>query len=611
MTPSVGRQLVNIISWPFFLSTLIFGATGLIYPQKSLALLNGALTGSIETAYLNEDMDQGGIKSSSQGIEQRYNLKYSQNLLDPRLGYFSSGISYVDDQTSFSGPADQARRYILKDYNINLSLLPMISPVTFFAQKTERENQFDMTIHDTISTYGFAWNYAPSYLPRLGVNASHTTYSSDLLGLFPTTDTDFLTLETGGLWRGYNISARYLYNQTKGAAEGNSWSHGINLNLNGAITQALTLGAYANYATQGGTASGMNFFQENDLGLNLFYLPSKYWDGNLRFDFNQAPGPVNFQRYLMSGGLNFHPTGNLDILNSGQYTRFETGASRTDSIFANSALNWRPFFGLTLAGSLGAGVTKITGGGISSTSKQGLANWSATYFKTLTLLRINGGYAGNVAQNDSNLLGRSTDTTHAFSLGVDNTQTEYIHVGVNGSLTQIYRTVPSQSDDQKETRLSATADSHYFRNLVFYNDSMLLDGTLTYLDVAGFGTVSGPTVSEDFHATYQFLNMFTLLGAYSHIAYPEGFYGGNANIASLDFMGTLSPWENGLWTFSLKDLVDQREDQYNQTTLDAQTKLSHQLGLLTLSTEYNYLKNDAGPMTTTSQQFLVRAIRPF
>jgi hypothetical protein len=611
----VGRQLVQKIFRPFFFSALlILGVTSLIDPERgSAALLNGALNGSIEGAYIYNDIDQNGTKSSTRSIEQRYNLRYSENLLDPRLGLFAAGINWVDDQTSYSGTSDQPRRYIIKDYNINLSLFPMISPLTLFAQKTERENQFDFISHDTITTYGFGWFYSPLYLPRIGINGSHTTYTSDLAGLFPTSDTDVLTVDTGGRWREYNLSARYLFNQTNDTVNGSNWSHGVNLNLNGAVTRALTLGAYANYATRGGTASGMNFFQENALGMNFYYLPNKYWDSNLRLDFNEAPGMGDFKRYLISGGLNFHPTGKLDIFNNGQFARFETGSSQTDSLFANSAWSYRPLFGVTVAAGLGGGGTKLTGGGVSSKNMQGTANWSGIFLRTFSSFSARGsiGYSGSTTKYDSDLLGQSSDLINAFTASLDNTRIDYIHVGLNGSWTSIDRNVPAQSNVQQETRISLTADSHFFRNLFFFNDSLLLDATLTDLDVSGYGGASGESLSEDFHGTYQFLGIFTLIGAYSHLTYPAGYYGGNANIASVDFTGTLRPWENGTWTFDLKELVNDREDQYNQKTSEGGTKISHQLGRLTLSTEYDYLRNEAGPTVTVSQQFMVRAIRPF
>lgn len=618
MTPLAGRQLILKIFRPSLFSAFwIFGFILFFSPDPSAAaLLNGALTGSIEGAYIYRDTDQNGVKSSSHEIEQRYNLRYSENLLDSRLGFFSGGINWVDDQTdnsgiSNSGNPEQARRYIVKDYNINLSLLPMISPITLYAQKTERENQFDFVSHDTITTYGFGWYYSPLYLPRIGINGSHSTYTSDLNGLFPTSDSDFLTVDTGGKWQEFNLSARYLYNQTHELNDESFWSHGVNLNLNGAVTKALTLGAYANYATRGGTSSGFNFYQENAAGLNLYYLPNKFWDGSLRLDFNESPGMGDFKRYLMGGGLNFHPTGYLDWFNNGQFARYETSASKTDSLFGNSSLIVRPAFGWTLTLGGGLGLTDIEGGGLSSKNSQMLINSALSYNRTLALIRVNGSVAGSLAQNQSTGLGVSKDRILSVSGGIDNTQTQIVHLGVNGSLTSINREVTAESNDQKETRFSATADSHFFRNFFFSNDSLFLDGTLTWLDITGYGVEGGKTLSEDFHGTYQFLGMFTLLGTYSHISYPNGLYGGDANIASIDFTGTVRPWDNGNLAFGLKELVDDREDQYTQKTFEGQTKLSHQLGRLMLSTEFNYLRNDTGPMVTTSQQFMVRAIRPF
>lgn len=610
MTQSYGRQFKKIIPWRFlFRIFLVIVVMKLMEREAAFAAMNGALSGSIEGAYLYSDIDSNGTKSSTRGIEQRYNLRYSQNLIDSRLGYFSGAVGWADDQTTQSGPKEESRRYTLKDYNLNLSLFPRFSPLTLFAQKSERENQFDLTTHDTITTYGFAWLFTPIYLPRIAVNGTHTTYTSDRSGLFPTSETDVLSIDSGGRWRSFNVNARYLYNQSKDENGETNWGHGINLNLNGAVTRALTLGAYANYTNRGGTVQGFNFYQENALGLNLFYLPNRFWDGNLRFDFIESPGSLDFKRYLVSGGLNLHPTSKLDLFNSAQYTRFDTGNSRTDSIFANTGLNYRPFFGLTLTGGLGAGATKLTGGGVSSKNYFGQANWSANYFKVLPLLRVNAGYGGSISQNHNDTVGDSRDLTNTLSAGIDNTQTEIIHVGVNGTLTKIHRTVPSRSDDQNELRLTALADKQ-IRNMIFYNDFLILNGNLTYIDVSGFG-VDGKTLSEELHGSYQFLTVFTLLGDLSHTEYPSGLYGNSLTAASVDFLGNIRPWINGLWTFSVKESVNDWKSAPAQKTFEGQTRLSHQLGRLTLSTDYQYLRNDIGSINSVSQQFLVRAIRSF
>ena len=608
-----GGQPATRRSWSFFLSALLLIEwLRILAPEEAnAALLNGALTGSIEAAYTYLDMNQDGVKSGSRSIEQRYSLRYSEELLDSRIGLFTAGVNWVDDQTSYSGMPEDSARYTIRDYNLNLSLLPLISPLTLYAQRTERENQFDMLTRDTLSTYGFGWTYLPANLPRIGINGSHSTYSSDEAGLFPTLQTDFLTIDTGGKWQNYNVTARYLYNQTEDTVNGNTWSHGVNLNLSGAITKELSVGSYLNYATRGGNAAGMNYFQENGIGVSLYYLPSKFWDASARFDMDQAPGEGDFTRTTAGGGLNFHPVSQLDVYNNGQISRFESTDSQTDSVFGSSSLIYRPAFGWTLTGGAGAGYTLIEGGGIEAKSDQVTLNSSLTYYRSLTYVHLTGGVSGSYARNDSNLIGLDTDRLLSITGGIDNTQTQYIHVGLSGSLTSINRDVPAESDDQKETRIALTGDTHYFRNLFIYNDSLTLDGTLTYLDVTGYGTDTGRTLSEEFHGNYQFLGTFNLIGSLSHYTYPTGYYGGNSTIASLDFTGAVRPWNNGNLTFDFKELANQRDDQYTQKTFEADGKLSHQIGRLTLSTEYTYLRNEVGPTETTSQEFLVRAIRTF
>jgi hypothetical protein len=570
----------------------------------------GALNGALEGAYVYTENDAGGIKTSTHGIEQRYNLRTFNNLWDPRLGSFSGGVSWADDQTSYSAPTDDSRRNLVKDYNLSFSLLPRFSPLTVYAQKTDRENRFITVSHDTVSTYGFSWMVSSAVFPRIGINAAHTSLSADQAGVLPASDTDYLMVDTGGRLGSYNLSARYLYDQTKDPVGNATWSHGVNLNLNGAVTRALTLGAYANLATRGGNLPGVGFYQENGAGTSLYYLPNRYWDSNLRADFNESPGSNNFKRSLFSGGLNLHPTEKLDWSNGAQYSKFEAGTSQTQTVYANSGANYRPFFGLNLTGGGSGGATHVAGGGLSSTNYFGLVNGSVSYFKVLQLVRVTTGYGGSLGETRSSTLGKSSDTTHSVSAGIDNTQTQFIHTGLNGSMTLVNRTVPGQSENQREIRLSATADSRYFRDFIFYNDLLLLDGTVTYFDVTGFG-LEGETLSEDVHANYQFLNRFTLLGAYSHIDYPHGSYGNSAQTASLGFLGTIRPWMNGLWTFDLKGIFYGRESLGEQQTFDAHTRLSQQIGLLSVTADYDYLRNEIGSNLNVSQQVMFRAIRSF
>ncbi|MBI1818712.1 MAG: hypothetical protein HYR81_00080 [Nitrospirae bacterium] len=570
----------------------------------------GALNGALEGAYVYTENDAGGIKTSTHGIEQRYNLRVFNNLWDPRLGSFSGGVNWADDQTSYSAPIDDSRRNLVKDYNLNFSLLPRFSPLTVYAQKTDRENRFSTVSHDTVSTYGFSWMVSSAVFPRIGINGAHTSLSTDQAGVLPASDIDYLMVDTGGRLGSYHLSARYLYDQTKDPVGNATWSHGVNLNLNGAITRALTLGAYANLATRGGNLPGVGFYQENGAGMNLYYLPNRYWDSNLRADFNESPGSNNFKRSLFSGGLNLHPTEKLDWSNGAQYSRFEAGTSQTQTVYANTGANYRPFFGLNLNGGISGGITQVTGGGLSSRSHFDLVNWSASYFKVLQAIRLTTGYGGSLGENTSEMLGKSSDSTHSFSAGIDNTQTQIVHAGLNGSLTLVNRSVPTRSENEIETRLSATADSRYFRDFIFYNDLLLLDGTVTYYHVSGIG-LEGETISEEAHANYQFLNMFTLLGSYLHIDYPHGSYQSSTQTASLGFLGTIRPWINGLWTFDLKGIFNGSESLTGQQTYDAHTRLSHQIGLLSVTADYDYLRNEIGSILNVSQQVMFRAIRSF
>ncbi len=608
MTRLAGRQFKRAIGVHFFLR--LFLILGMIGFEGELEKGYGVLNGAIEGAYVYTENDAGGIKTSTHGIEQRYNLRTYNNLWDSRLGSFSGGVSWADDQTSYSAPINDSRRNLVKDYNLSFSLLPRVSPLTVYAQKTDRETRFSTLSHDTVATYGFSWIYSSAVFPRIGINGAHTSLSTDQAGVLPASDTDYLMVDSGGKLGSYNLSARYLYDQTKDPAGNATWSHGVNLNLNGEITRALTMGAYANLATRGGTLPGIGFYQENGAGMNLYYLPNRYWDSNLRADFNETPGSNNFKRSLFSGGLNLHPTQKLDWSNGIQYSKFEAGTSQSQTVYGNTGANFRPFFGLNLNGGFSGGMTQVAGGGLSSNSHFGLVNGSVSYFKVLQAIRVTTGYAGSHGENVSGTLGKSSDSTHSFSAGIDNTRTEVVHVGLNGSLTLVNRSVPSRSENERETRVSATADSRYFRDFIFYNDLLLLDGTVTYYDVTGIG-LEGETLSEDFHLNYQFLNMFTLMGAYSHIDYPYGSYGNRIQTASLGFLGTIRPWMNGLWTFDLKGIFTGNEKLSEQQTFDAHTRLSQQIGLLSVTADYDYLRNEIGSNLTVSQQVMFRAIRSF
>ena len=593
----------------FFLTGIYtMGLTG-----QGMAAFEGAVTGLIEGSYTYTDQDQAGQKSSTRTFGEQYQLRFSRPLFDPRLGSFSAGGSFAEDQTdnSYRIAQGQGHTYVMKDYNFNLSLLPMSNPLTLYGLRSFQDDRFNLESHNSVDTYGFGWalnNIGP--LPRVGVNGVHTAYNSSSMGQFPVSQSDYLTVDTGGKAGNYNLGARYLYNQTKTENLGDTWGHGVNLNMNGSVTPALNMGSYANLTTRGGNVSGANYFMENAAGVNLNYNPNKFWDGSYRADYIESPGDTAYRRYLNALGLNFHPTGKLDLFNNAQISVFDTGTGSTDSLFGSSAVNYRPSFGLTVTGGAGGGMTRVEAGGVETRNYFGSANGNVSYLKVLPLIRVTGGAGASLGKNHSPDQGETTDITTSVSGGVDNTQTNLIHVAVNGSFTQINRETPVFSGQQRETRISTNAETRNFRDLIFYADTLMTSLGITYVQTTGFG-LDGQSLSEDIQAQYQFLGAFSLIGAYSHLEYVQAVYDNTVNTASINLLSQFRVWRTALWTVNLKELYTDASITQSQKTFDGSSRLTQQIGLMSLSAEYQFLQTETSQIQSVNQMFMVRAVRPF
>ena len=86
---------------------------------------------------------------------------------------------------------------------------------------------------------------------------------------------------------------RYQFSQTEFEGRDTANANAINLNVDGRVTDALSLTASGNYTNQGGlNTSQVSFIQERGGSVALFYRPSPLWDGSLSYNMSESPGGI-------------------------------------------------------------------------------------------------------------------------------------------------------------------------------------------------------------------------------------------------------------------------------------------------------------------------------
>jgi hypothetical protein len=596
------------------------------------------LSGELEISYgWSRDTQGGKIIKETSDFQQRYNLRNYGELWDPSIGTFTLSGTFLNQDIQTRGETVSGQNNYnnlrLLDYSGSVSLMPRIAPLTFSAQQITQYNAAgscyffcsgSTTQKDHTTNYNLNWLIPLDHLPTIRLNLNQLEQKSNA-GLFsnPPTDitTRFANVEVSERFGDINVMLRYQFAQTEFEGQPTTSGNAINLNIDGKLTEALSISAAGDFTNQGGVNTAQSsFVQERGGNVSLYYRPSRYWDGSLSYDMSESPGGVvDFKRETVQGSLNVRPTTSVDLFGNYRFMRFESGAS-TDSNFGTGGFNWRDIggiFGLMTGASVSYGVTDVSGG---TNSQYYNGNWRINYTKTLfDQYRLNTGYNGSygvtrttpvspVPLPPSTTTPNSShkDFLNAVNASLENINVRIIHWLVSYSFTDTHQngdTIQTQ-DDQRAHVAQINIDSNIITNL-------LLQASASYTNIEGFGTQGG-TLQLDGRANYFMSQGLSLMAEINHQDFPHGVFGDSTTFTG-DAMWVNTIWQRLSLLLDVKEIYQLNESTSDRQTLQGQAQATYQLGKLLLTMSYLFIRDEgigqASPLN--SQNFFVRAVRSF
>jgi hypothetical protein len=583
-------------------------------------LLN--LGGSLDLTYSYLDSKEGDNTFYTNSFQQRYNIRDFGDLIDPRIGSYNLGFTFFKQDVTTSNSTPD-RDFSLFDYSAGLNLLPYVSPLSLYAQRVTSENQDGVVAKNRLTTYGANWALTIPRYPRLSISLNRSELRSEDRLRLPDTNTNFINVDTRHQIGNTSVSARYQFNQSdvaRGDGTADSFnSNAINLDTDSQLTSRLVLSTFVRYASRGGSsATGLGFFPERGVGASLFWTPSLYWDSSARYEISEIPDGVAFRHQLGFLNVNIHPNQRTDILTSLRYYTFTTGSVTTEAPLGDFNVSWRPFFGLTTGAGASIGVTRSSGDITISESYFQRYRFYTNYTKTLTLIRYNASYTVSYGIDRTSRSGpgvpptdNDQDLMNTVNVGIENTQIRIVHLATSVTFNDIQRSVTTvqQSQDQQSFVYQLSADSSYFRNIVFTGDGLQLFGITSVTNIKGFGA-DGSSFVLDGRATYTVLGIIGTLG-FTHQDYPSGFY----NDSDLFY-------QEAQWTASwmvLTALLDAKHTQQwgrgdsllTRDGWEGTADLSGQIGQLFIGVDYRISNDDTADVRFLNQSLFVRVSRAF
>ncbi|MDC4225131.1 MAG: hypothetical protein MPW15_13105 [Candidatus Manganitrophus sp.] len=600
---------------------LIFLPTVFFFPSRADGrILN--LGGSADISYGHIRTTQEEDVAETNFLQQRYNLHNFGDIIDPRIGTFSLGGTFLSQDTETSGSfTDQ--NFNFTDYSLGLNLFPYISPFSFYAQRTTRSNQLDTVVKDTITTYGANWSLSIPRLPRLALSYNQSELKGNDRDRLPDTISRYFNAESSGRMGETTVIGRYQFNQTDVARVNGDVDqldgHAVNLNTESRLAPSVSLSTFARYADVGGTnAPGLTFAQERAVGASLFWTPSLYWDTHARVEYAETPDTIDFKRLNTFWSASIRPTELLDMVTSIRYFQFEVNDTTTSSPFADYNLNYRPFFGLSTGLGASWGETRTEGNGAELSSFYQRYRGYVNYTRSVEILRYSASYtlSYGTANTSRDNLGvgddRLNDLMNTITLGVENTQIRIVHIALAYTFNDISRDGPTvqADDDQRSHTFQVNVDSSYFRGLIFRDDSLFLQGSTSLTRIEGFGP-DGTSFLFDARGSYYFLGGGQLGAGWTRQDYPEGFY------LDSDIYYEELQWSfylgNSNITVGARD-SHQRGDgdsSLDRDTLEFTTVWGYQIGKFLFNLDHRWANDRSAGVTYRSETFFARATRVF
>jgi hypothetical protein len=497
--------------------------------------IGGSLSVNYNRSTSFSKTDFGNTSTTVNSIGQRYSGEVFGDYY--RLGNYRADVSWTEQDVHLVD-ADQKNRFNVTDYRLTVGLFPQWSPLNLSRERILRKTDLEsgglsLTTKDRVDSLGANWVIHTTRLPALVLNYQQSQLKSDSGENFITRSASAYSDTTIGFTR---ISAGYQFSETDSSSSGPTKSHGVNLDTNSQLTTSLTFVAFGHYTnthlpegavvsqtTTGVSTPGVSFFQERSYGASLIYRPPLYWwDGMVGYNYSENPFFNDFKSQAVQGSANLRYNEKTDSSFGARYLQFLITDSTVNSESADASLNYRPFFGLTtgLNGTAGLTSTRTTGAENTDNTFQHY-QYNINYTRPWELVQYRAAYQIGYGVSDTQPTGfNSRDLENSISLGVDNTNTQIIHLSLNTSYSDIQRITESVRTEQTTYLIQVSGDSSYIKNLIFVGDTLGLRAAANYSDTTGFG-VEGRVISGDLNGSYQTVVGFSANANYRIENYPK------------------------------------------------------------------------------------------
>lgn len=593
--------------------------------QARLLNIGGSLNVNYNRSTSFSRTDLGSTSNTINSLGQQYNVGMFGDLY--RLGNYRADVTWMDQVVDLVD-ANQKNRFNVTDYRLSMGLFPLWSPLNLSRERVERKTDLQIaglstTTRDRVDNMGANWVINSARLPRLVLNYQQTELKSDAGNKFTTRSASAYTDTTMGATR---VAAGYQFSESDTTASSPTTSQGVNLDVNSQLTTSLAFVAFGRYTsthlstslpvssqtTTGASVPGVSFFQERSFGTSLIYRPPLYWwDGLVSYNYSENPFFSDFKSQSILGGANLRYNEKTDSAFGARYLNISITHSTINSESADASLNYRPIFGLTtgLGGGAGLTSTRTSGAGNTDSLFQHY-QYNISYSRPWQLVQYRANYQIAYGVADTQPTGFSSrDLGNSVTLGLDNTNTQIVHVGLNTTYSDIQRIADSVKTEQTTYLVQLAADSSYFKELIMMGDRLGLRAVATYSDATGFG-VEGRTKSGDLDANYNTVVGFSLSATYRIEDYPKELRLDRQTF-TVQAQYTAYLISNVNLLLSVRDNYENNRYRANINLLEENVTLNYLIGKLTLGLQYQEVNTQTSGNQYGTRSVMARASRAF
>jgi len=594
---------------------LILGLVGEIPPaQARLLNIGGSLSinYSRSTGYLVSDA--ATTRDTIHSLGEQYGLVLSGDLYN--LGDYNGGITWTQQTFSLEG-RNQKSRVTIKEYRLGVNLFPQWSPLGLTRQRNIRKSDAEfrnqsISTWDRVDTFGANWVLNLRRVPKTNLSYQESKLTTKGGGNLTTRSA---SANTDGVLGVTRIAFGYQFSETDSSSSSPSRSHGLNLDTISQLTTDLTLSAYGRYSTSHSpvaTAPGVSVFQERSLGLSLVYRPHlNWWDGSTAYNYTESPFFNNFRSHSLQGLANLRYNINTDSAFGARYLRFTVVDASVDSEGVDASLNYRPIFGLSTTASGGYSNTATHPADTESTrSFFQTYRYLVNYARPFQKIQYRAGYQLSYGLSDTQPVGSSSrDLGNSVNFGMDNTEVQVLHVGFNSIYSNFQRVSESVKTEQSTYLLQVSADSSYFKSLIFRGDALNLRSQANYSNTTGAG-LQGRVISGEFLGDYQTHVGFSFSEGYRIEKYPNELLLDRQIFSTTMGYTTRLPFNASL-VISLTDIEEDNRYRDDINRAQGNIGLDYQIGLLTMGIQIMEIDTFSAGNRYGSRSISGRASRSF